>query len=49
MAANAWNPSSFCFSIFVLLIVSDSGQFLSGRRCPGGNPAIPEVSLQSVE
>jgi hypothetical protein len=32
-----------------LLIVSDSGRFLWGRGCPGGNPAIPEVSLQSVE
>jgi hypothetical protein len=32
-----------------LLIVSDSGRFLLGRGCPGGNPAIPEVSLQSVE
>jgi hypothetical protein len=31
------------------LIVSDSGRFLWGRGCPGGNPAIPEVSLQSVE
>jgi hypothetical protein len=32
-----------------LLIVSVSGRFLSGRGCPGGNPAIPEVFLQSVE
>jgi hypothetical protein len=32
-----------------LLIVSDSGRFLWDRGCPGGNPAIPEVSLQSVE
>jgi hypothetical protein len=32
-----------------LLIVSISGQFLWGRGCPGGNPAISEVSLQSVE
>jgi hypothetical protein len=32
-----------------LLIESDSGRFLWGRGCPGGNPAIPEVSLQSVE
>jgi hypothetical protein len=31
------------------LIVSDSGRFLWGRGCPGGNPAIPKVSLQSVE
>jgi hypothetical protein len=30
------------------LIVSISGRFLWGRGCPGGNPAIPEVSLQSV-
>jgi hypothetical protein len=32
-----------------LLIVRDSGRFLWGRGCPGGNPAIPEVLLQSVE
>jgi hypothetical protein len=32
-----------------LLIVSISGRFLWGRGCPGGNPANPEVSLQSVE
>jgi hypothetical protein len=32
-----------------LLIVSDSSRFLWGRGCPGGNPAIPEVSLKSVE
>jgi hypothetical protein len=32
-----------------LLTVSDSGWFLWGRGFPGGNPAIPEVSLQSVE
>jgi hypothetical protein len=32
-----------------LLIVSVSGRFLEGRGCPGGNPAIPEVLLQSVE
>jgi hypothetical protein len=31
------------------LIVSDFGRFLWGRGCPGGNPTIPEVSLQSVE
>jgi hypothetical protein len=31
------------------LIVSDSGRFLWGRGCPWGNPAIPKVSLQSVE
>jgi hypothetical protein len=30
------------------LIVSVSGQFLWGRGCPGDNPAIPEVLLQSV-
>jgi hypothetical protein len=30
------------------LIVSVSGRFLWGRGCPGGNPTIPEVSLQSV-
>jgi hypothetical protein len=33
----------------LLLIVSHSGRFLWGRGCPGGNPAIPEVSLQSME
>jgi hypothetical protein len=32
-----------------LLIVSDSVRFLWGRGCPRGNPAIPEVSLQSME
>jgi hypothetical protein len=32
-----------------LLILSNLGWFLWGRGCPGGNPAIPEVSLQSVE
>jgi hypothetical protein len=32
-----------------LLIESDSGRFLWGRCCPRGTPAIPEVSLQSVE
>jgi hypothetical protein len=32
-----------------LLIVSGSGRFLSGRGCPRGNPANPEVSLHSVE
>jgi hypothetical protein len=32
-----------------LLIVSILGRFLWGRGCPGGNPAITEVSLQSVE
>jgi hypothetical protein len=31
------------------LIVSDSGWFLWGRGCPGGNPTISGVSLQSVE
>jgi hypothetical protein len=32
-----------------LLILNDSGQFLWGRGCPGGNRTIPEVSLQFVE
>jgi hypothetical protein len=36
-------------SLRVLLIVSNSGRFLWSRGCPGGNPPIPEVSLQSVE
>jgi hypothetical protein len=31
------------------LILSVSGRFLWGRGCPRGNPANPEVSLQSVE
>jgi hypothetical protein len=31
------------------LIVSDSGRFLCARGFPGGNPAILEVLLQSVE
>jgi hypothetical protein len=35
--------------LWFLLIVSISGWFLWGRGCPGGNPANPEVSLQSVE
>jgi hypothetical protein len=30
------------------LIVGVSVRFLWGRGCPGGNPTIPEVSLQSV-
>jgi hypothetical protein len=38
-----------CRNLRFLLIVSDLGRFLKGRGCPGGNPAIPEVSLQSVE
>jgi hypothetical protein len=29
--------------------VNNSGRFLWGRGCPGGNPTIPEVSLQFVE
>jgi hypothetical protein len=32
-----------------LLIVSNSGRFLLGRGCQRGNPANPEVSLQSVQ
>jgi hypothetical protein len=32
-----------------LLILCVSGWFLWGRGFPGGNPAIPEVSLQSME
>jgi hypothetical protein len=35
--------------LWFLLIVSVSGRFLWGRGFPGGNPAIPEVLLQSVE
>jgi hypothetical protein len=42
LALEIWNP-------WFLLIVSVSGQFLWGRGCPGGNPAIPKVLLQSVE
>jgi hypothetical protein len=36
-------------NLWFLLIVSDSGQFLWDRGCPKGNPAIPGVSLQSME
>jgi hypothetical protein len=30
-----------------LLTMRDSGRFLWGRGCPGGNPAIPEVFCNS--
>jgi hypothetical protein len=37
-----------CLNPWFHLIESVSGWFLWERGCPRGNPAIPEVSLQSV-